>query len=58
MYGGGDAACRKISVGESSEEWLMIVQVWMSEVDGESEGDQWWFISDFLDATCRVIMPL
>ena len=58
MYGGGNVACRKISVGESSEEWLMMVQVWVSEVDGDSRGGQQWFISYFLDALCGVVTPL
>ena len=58
MYGGGDVACRKISVRESSEEWLMMVQVGMSEVDGDSGGDPRWFISYSLDASCGFIVPL
>ena len=27
MYGRGDAACRRISVGESSKEWLIVALV-------------------------------
>ena len=38
VYGGGDIACRKISVGESSEEWLMVKWVLGSRVDGDSLG--------------------
>ena len=58
MYGGGDAACRRILVGELSEEWLMMIRVWESGVDGGFGGGQQWFISCFLDMSCGVLTPL
>ena len=46
MYGRGETACRRISVGESSDEWLivglMIEVVWRSDRESfEVDGGYW-----------------
>ena len=54
MYGGGDVACRKILVGDSSEEWLMIVVMCESRGDGGLGCEKWGsFMSRFLGILCR-----
>ena len=48
MYGGGSTTCRRISVGESSEEWLMVGMTDEGGRDGvmNIQGEWWGFIGD------------
>ena len=47
MYGGGSTACRRISVGESSEEWLMMMRMWGRE---RENGELWnWLTRVFMN---------